>query len=133
MRLAVAAVVDVRGQVLVLLRRDTTGPVMWELPHTAVAGDESIKDALSRAVREQTGLRISRVTHDLGPQDVTTPRGVTVRWHTFSVSVMGIDPVNAVNLGEQFRHYAWISETDPQAFRPEVYARIVRHFCATRS
>lgn len=133
LRLAVAAVVDVCGLVLILQRRDMTNRPVWDLPHSGVATGETVENALVRMVYQQTDLVVSCITGNLGAEDVPALEGEAVRWHTFSVAVAGADPFNAVDPAGRFLHHAWISDADLSILRPEVCTRIIRHFCSARS
>ncbi|GAA4613698.1 NUDIX domain-containing protein [Saccharopolyspora hordei] len=113
----VAALIDVGGRVL-LVRRcagDSRGGE-WEFPGGKVDPGEDLRTALTREVREETGLRVTRVGRYLGSFDYTTRSGRYHRQHTFTVVV---EPAGEVHLTEHDAH-AWVTTADEVRLGPEL-------------
>jgi 8-oxo-dGTP diphosphatase len=93
-QLVVGAVVH-DGETVLLLRRpsdDFMGGI-YELPSGKVDQDEGLHVALTREVKEETGLDVVDVTGYLGAFDYLSGSGKTSRQFTFTVEVGDTSPV----------------------------------------
>jgi len=118
----VAAAIFHEGELL-LLRRVSDFPGMWELPGGSVEAGEGLEDAVAREIREETGLTVG-----IGP-----PYGASVLPGTGSTrgsgSVVVIDylcripsrPSIRVSPSEHDRA-AWVREEDLVRYRLVPYA-----------
>ncbi|MEV5544089.1 NUDIX domain-containing protein [Saccharopolyspora shandongensis] len=124
-QLAVAAVVDHEGRILVLHRADADGTHTgdWGLPAGTVESAEDLISALRRAVAGETGLDIAEIVRYLGEFDYTSRDGQQVRQHTWSVTVRGPAPIRL----REHQDYAWITRRDERPVGREVRALIRQH------
>ena len=84
-RLVVGALLVRKSEVLVLRRRsEEFMGGMFELPSGRVEEGETLKDALKREVREETGLRIKTILDYLGSFDYQSGSGKPTRQFNFS-------------------------------------------------
>jgi 8-oxo-dGTP diphosphatase len=90
----VGALIVRRGRVLLLRRAPHDSfPGLFELPSGGVEADEGILEALTREVREETGLRIATVVAYAGSFDYQSRRsGRAARQFNFVVEVNGGEP-----------------------------------------
>ena len=84
-RLVVGALLVKKNEVLVLRRKsEELMGGMFELPSDKVEKGETLKGALKREVREETGLRIKTVLNYLGSFDYRSGSGKPTRQFNFS-------------------------------------------------
>lgn len=120
----VAAVVEVRGQVLLLRRPpDDARGGEWEFPGGKVDPGEDLMTALRREVLEETGLTVSSVGAYLGSFDYLTAMGKHNRQHTWSVVVAADAPVV---LTEHDAH-SWVSD-GATWLSPELRIQLEEHY-----
>lgn len=104
--LVVGAIVRVDDSVLLLQRRyHGLNAGVMELPTTAVGATESLPAAVSRAVREKTGLAVTDVGDHIGSFDYLGARGKVSRQLNFAVSVAVPGPV-VLPLHHAYRWYS---------------------------
>jgi 8-oxo-dGTP diphosphatase len=101
-QLVVGAIVQADGMALLLQRRynGLTGGVL-ELPTTLVGAGETLTVAVTRAVREKTGLVVTDVGEYVGSFDYLSSGGGTSRQVNFAVSVIAAEPVRL------YEHYGY--------------------------
>jgi 8-oxo-dGTP diphosphatase len=80
---------------------------IYEFPGGEVEKNESIHDALLREVKEETGLRVSKVKNYLGSFDYESEKGRT-RFFNFLVEVAGLIELKL----SEHDAYAWATEED---------------------
>ena len=121
----VAAVVDVRGQVLLLRRPpDDARAGEWEFPGGKVDPGEDLMTALRREVLEETGLTINSVGEYLGSFDYVTAVGRHNRQHTWSVAVTADAPVV---LTEHDAH-SWVAGSTNRSLGAELQVQLEQHY-----
>lgn len=121
----VAAVVDVRGKVLLLRRPpDDARGGEWEFPGGKVDPGEDLMTALRREVIEETGLTISSVGRYLGSFDYVTAVGRHNRQHTWSVAVFADAPVV---LTEHDAH-SWVPDAAARSLGPALRIQLEQHY-----
>ncbi|MGC4993197.1 NUDIX hydrolase [Nocardia salmonicida] len=93
--LRVGAIIDRVGEIL-LLEANSTGPVRLtrKLPGATVEPGESVAAALTRGVREETGLTVIGIRHHVGDFDYLSPAGKPVRRLHFAVDVKATEPIH---------------------------------------
>jgi len=108
-QLVVGAVIGDQNAVLLLHRpvNDFMGGI-YELPSGKVELGETLDVALTREVKEETGLDVTGVTGYLGYFDYRSGSGRKSRQFTFSVDVAAREPLM---LTEHDNH-RWVSPTD---------------------
>jgi 8-oxo-dGTP diphosphatase len=93
-QLAVRAVIPAAGRVLLLMCRDDDSVNgMWELPTGMVGPGETLVAAVTRVVREETGLNVARVRSYLGSLDYQSESGQQVRQYSFVTEVVPTDQI----------------------------------------
>ena len=87
-KIVVGAIISEDGKVLVLRRKqdDFLGG-LDELPSGHVEHGESVLAALRREVKEETGLKVTRINHLVGQFDYLTGSGKKARQLNFEVDV----------------------------------------------
>lgn len=97
MRLRVAALIERKGQLLVMRQR-ARGPsnrhdgVLYRTPPGGVEPGETLAEAIGREVREETGLLVTSAVY---VSQIEHPGGVTVVFQTMvepGEPVLGVDP-----------------------------------------
>ncbi|MBE2900081.1 DNA mismatch repair protein MutT [Methanothermobacter thermautotrophicus] len=100
----------IRGENGVLMlrrsRESGTNPSLWELPGGKVRAGETLDEALSREVHEETGLMV-RPLHLLGAYEQMFPQKVSVNI-IFSVEVKG----GALELSMEHEDFCWFRSGD---------------------
>lgn len=91
----VGAIIVHDGQVLLLERHDT-GPIKatLKLPGATVLPGEPLAEAVSRGVREETGLIVTGIRHHVGDFDYLSPDAHPVRRLHFAVDVAATAPIH---------------------------------------
>lgn len=91
----VGAIIDRDGQVLLLERRDS-GPIKatLKLPGATVMPRESLAEAVTRGVYEETGLVVTGIRHHVGDFDYLSPDAHPVRRLHFAVDVATTDRIH---------------------------------------
>lgn len=117
-RYVAAAVIVHDGKALLLRRRaDDFMGSLWELPSGVVHEGESLEDAITREVAEETALVVRSVGRVLGHFDYRSKRGEPTRQVNVDVAV----DVGPIELTEHDEH-AWVGrdELDEWATSAEV-------------
>jgi 8-oxo-dGTP diphosphatase len=93
-QLVVGAVICNDGNVLLLKRPadDFMGGI-WELPGGKVEPGETIDAALSREVKEETGLDMTTISGYIDYFDYASGSGKTCRQYNFVVNVKAVEPI----------------------------------------
>lgn len=93
-QLVIGAVVEHGGNVLLLQRPadDFMGGI-WELPSGKVDPGEPLDQALTREVKEETGLDVAPIRDYLGEFDYRSGSGKKSRQFNFTVGVTSSEPV----------------------------------------
>ncbi|MEV6925331.1 NUDIX hydrolase [Dactylosporangium sp. NPDC051485] len=123
-QLVVGAVVANDGAIL-LLRRPTddfTGGI-YELPSGKVEPGEILDEALSREVKEESGLDIGEITSYLGSFDYTSGSGKKSRQFNFAVTVAATEPV----ILQEHDEYRWTPITDEPPVTDAVKGVLARY------
>ncbi|MFF5498960.1 NUDIX domain-containing protein [Streptomyces aquilus] len=112
-QLVVGAVVQHDGNILLLQRPadDFMGGI-FELPSGKVEVGETLDVALTREVKEETGLDVAGISDYLGHFDYTSGSGKKSRQFNFAVDVVTAAPVTL----QEHVHYQWT----PLAVEPPV-------------
>ena len=93
-QLAVRAVIPVAGRALLVRRPDDdSSKGMWELPTGTVEPGETLVEAVTRVVREETGLDIARVRSYLGSLDYPSGSDQQIRHYSFVTDVVPTDQI----------------------------------------
>lgn len=105
-RFVVGAVVSSTSKVLLLKRpkNDFMGGI-YELPSGKVEEGESLDDALSREVIEETGIVITEIKNYLGYFDYESKTGRKTR--QFNFLVVGQEPIEIIL--QEHDEYVWVS------------------------
>lgn len=107
-QLVVGAVVHRDALVLILKRPETDfmGGI-WELPSGKVEGHETLDQALTREVHEETGLTVADIRSYLGCFDYRSGSGKPSRQFNFAVDVIAPEPMKLT----EHDAYAWTPVT----------------------
>jgi 8-oxo-dGTP diphosphatase len=107
-QLVVGAIIRYEGTVLLLKRpaADFMGGI-WELPSGKVEPGETLVDALTREVLEETGLAVTTVRSHMGSFDYQSGSGKQSRQYNFAVDVATPEPVNLT----EHEAYVWVPVT----------------------
>lgn len=108
-QLVVGAVVQHNGKVLLLQRPggDFMGGI-FELPSGKVEPGETLDTALTREVKEETGLDVAAMRHYIGSFDYASGSGKKSRQLNFAVEVAAPEPVEL----QEHDGYNWVPLTD---------------------
>jgi putative (di)nucleoside polyphosphate hydrolase len=133
-----AVIVDARGRVLALKRKDA--PNSWQMPQGGLKPGEEPLDAAFREVEEETGIKprdLRRLTKESPllayelPKKYRSPktgRGQVHHWFLFQYT--GPDEGITLGDGKEFKAWRWmpLSELAERvvAFRRPVYRELVR-------
>ncbi|MEU8860925.1 NUDIX hydrolase [Streptomyces umbrinus] len=103
-QLVVGAVVQHDGNVLLLQRPadDFMGGI-FELPSGKLEAGETLDVALTREIKEETGLDVADISDYLGYFDYMSGSGKTSRQFNFAVDVVTAAPVTL----QEHDHYQW--------------------------
>lgn len=105
-KFAVGTVIsDNKGRIL-LLKRKADGFLgsRYELPGGLLEHGESLKDAIVREVKEETGLIVTNVIDSICDFDFTSRRGIRMRRFGFIAQAEGAVMIN----NELHESYAWV-------------------------
>ncbi len=107
-RLVVGAVIKHRARTLLLRRKaeDFMGGI-YELPSGQVKRQESLHDALTREVKEETNLKLRKIKYYLGHFDYKSRSGRKTRQLNFAVDVHSAHQVKLT----EHDHYAWVHKS----------------------
>ncbi|MFC4337591.1 NUDIX hydrolase [Salininema proteolyticum] len=117
-QLVVGAVIrDEKGRTLLLRRpsADFYGG-LWELPSGKVEPGETLTDAVSREVAEETGLHVTSTGSHLGSFDYVGSSAKPSRQFTFTVAVATTEPVQL----SEHDTYGWVPPGSTVAVSDEV-------------
>ena len=107
-RIVVGAVIIRDGRALILRRKaDDYMGGMFEIPSGRLDGEETLVDALSREVEEETGLRVASIDWYLGSFDYSSMSGRKTRQLNFLIQVYESD----VKLSEHDT-FEWVREDE---------------------
>jgi ADP-ribose pyrophosphatase YjhB (NUDIX family) len=110
-QLAIRAVIPVAGRVLLLKCRDDDSlDGMWGLPTGAVELGETLVEAVTRIIRTETGLHVTRVRSFLGSLDYQSEGGQQVRQYGFVTQVRPTDQITLTRHGS----YTWARPDEEQ-------------------
>ncbi|MCA2206881.1 NUDIX hydrolase [Nocardia rosealba] len=100
----VGVIIERDGTVLLLERHDS-GPVKvpLKLPGATVKPGETLAAAVTRGVREETGLVVTGIRHHVGDFDYLSPDAHRVRRLHFAVDVAAFEPIQLT----AHARYAW--------------------------
>ena len=120
-RYGVCAIISENQRVLLVRRRgdDFLGGV-YEFPGGTVEAGEGLSDALSRELKEETGLSLNRIGEFIGSFEHDAENGEKTRVFTFHVEV---HPPLKIRLTEH-DHFVWVTKTD--AARMQLNESIMR-------
>ncbi len=108
-QLVVGAVVHHNGKVLLLQRpEDDFMGGIWELPSGKVEPGETLDEALTREVQEETGLGVTATRTYLGSFDYQSGSGKKSRQFNFAVDVESPEPVKL----QEHDAYTWTALTE---------------------
>lgn len=104
-RYVVASVVEQNSQILILKRpqKEFMGGI-YELPSGKIEENESLLDALSRELQEETGLKLKEIKKYLGYFDYQSKTGKVTRQFNFAITS---DNVQKIILSEH-DSYTWV-------------------------
>lgn len=128
-QLVVGAIVRDGDKILLLQRPDDDfmGGI-FELPSGKVEPGEAIDAALTREVKEETGLDVSAIRHYLGSFDYTSGSGKASRQFNFAVDVAATKPI----VLEEHDTYIWVSLDEDLPVTDAVQETILRYRGMTR-
>ncbi|MEU6250457.1 NUDIX domain-containing protein [Glycomyces sp. NPDC047010] len=90
-----AVITDTEDRVLLLKRpADDFMGGLWELPSGKVDPGERLDTALTREVKEETGLNLTEITTYLGHFDYTSGSGKPTRQFNFAITTTAIEPLS---------------------------------------
>ncbi|MEG8183963.1 NUDIX domain-containing protein [Nocardia terpenica] len=123
-QLVVGAVIQHDGRILLLKRPsdDFLGGI-WELPSGKVEPGEALDQALTREVKEETGLDVVRIGRYLGEFDYRSGSGKKSRQFNFVVEVAAVEPVTLL----EHDTYAWTELTEEPPVTDAV-KRMLAHY-----
>ena len=110
---AVKAIIHHKGKVLIIKRSeyDSINAFIWEIPGGRIHFQEELKDALSREVKEETGLIVS-----VGDILYATNCEFYETRHCVIISYLCSIVENAVSLSEEHTEYIWANRVQLQEF-----------------
>ena len=107
-RIVAGAVIIRDGRALILRRKaDDYMGGMFEIPSGRLDGDETLAEALSREVEEETGLRVASIDRYLGSFDYSSRSGRKTRQLNLLIQVHASD----VTLSEHDA-FEWVREDE---------------------
>ncbi|MCX7928698.1 MAG: NUDIX hydrolase [Patescibacteria group bacterium] len=109
-----------QGKVLVLQRNENenTHPGMWELPSGKREFLESSHNALTREIKEETGLDIE-VVQPCSVFEYKIEKPNEIRDST-QINFIVTSEVSEVRLSEEHQNYAWISKNEINRYKMSV-------------
>ncbi|MFI5779610.1 NUDIX hydrolase [Nocardia sp. NPDC051570] len=123
-RLVVGAIVQHEGRVLLLQRPsdDFMGGI-WELPSGKVEPGETLDQAVTREVKEETGLDVVGIGHYLGEFDYRSGGGKNSSQFNFVVKIAAATPV----MLQEHDQYAWTELTEEPPVTDAVKKVLLRY------
>ncbi|RDI59031.1 NUDIX domain-containing protein [Nocardia pseudobrasiliensis] len=123
-QLVVGAIVQHEGRVLLLQRPsdDFMGGI-WELPSGKVEPGETLDQALTREVKEETGLDVVGIGRFLGDFDYRSGSGKNSRQFNFVVEIASATPV----MLQEHDLYAWTELTEEPPVTDAVKKILLRY------
>lgn len=108
-KFVVGIFVQNKASILVLQRlEDDSYPGMYEVPGGEVETNEEITEAITRELKEETGLEVSELISYLNSFDYRTSSGNLTRQFNFLVRTFDVD----VKWHPEHQRYKWITEKD---------------------
>ncbi len=129
-RIIVSAVLISQNNKILLgkIRNGGVYPDCWHIPGGGIEPNESKQDALTREIKEETGIDISRYEVELlsdsdSDKTIKTDKGtgdkflVTMHFNVFKINLdMTADKVN-VNLSDDLVEYKWVPFKELKNFK----------------